>query len=235
MVPLALHLYVSVVVVGHCRSGLYRSGNHEPCVFANLREKRDQLAVACVETRSNSSEVRTLRQRMDCEYAVGAVFKDCAPGTVPRVADVALVGEDRHVVGATPSRRSTEVVESARRVPGRVDPQTKRSPRVFGRDRVESHTELLIDGHRDRSTTSEKCAHLVGRVGNRWVQHGVSFRRSKLQVLRCGGDEFLRADARGDLRHRIDRRAGRARQPARRCFTKTRRTERRRISALGIR
>ena len=118
---------------GH-RRRLHRAGDHEAGVLADLGEVGDQLPVAGVEPGPRPGQVRSLRQRVDGQHAVGAVFEDRARRAVPGELDVALVGQHGHAVGPPPGRDRAEVVEAAGRVARRVHPQAQR-PGGIGRGR----------------------------------------------------------------------------------------------------
>ena len=134
-----------------------------------------------------------------------------------------------------PCRRSAQVVKSASRVPWRIDPQAQCSSSVRGTDGIEAELPTLINRNGNGPTTPQERTHLIGRVGDGGIKHGVAFGRAQPEVLRSRGDEFLGADASANLRCRVDGRCDQAMQPVSRRLSKARRAERRRISAFGIR
>ena len=65
-----------------------------------------------------------------------------------------------------------------------------------------------MDRNRYRAQTSEPGAHVVGRVADRRIEHGVELRTAQVQIPSDGADELLGAHARRDLVGRqIDREA----------------------------
>ena len=65
-----------VVVEGDDGGGLGGSRHHHPDVLAHLLQVVDELGVAGVEPDANPGQVRSLRQRVDGDDAVGAVLQD---------------------------------------------------------------------------------------------------------------------------------------------------------------
>ena len=125
-------------------------GTIMPTCLRTSLEVLDQIGVAGVEADPDAGQVRPLRQRVHGDHAVEPVLEDRAAAALPRELDVALVGEHRHVVGAAPRRRRTEVVERAGRVAGAVDPQRQRPRASVGIDRVEVELAARRQRHRHR-------------------------------------------------------------------------------------
>ncbi len=190
---------MAVVVEGDDGGRLGGTRHHHPDVLADLLQVVDEFGVAGVETDANPGQVGTLRQRVHGDDTVGAVLQDRPRRALPGELHVALIGEHRHVVDATPGGDGAEVVARAGRIARRVDPQRQRSSRVRLVDGVEGQLSVGRERHGNRTAPGEDGAHLVGGVGDLGVQHRVAVRTAQLQPLRKGADELLRADARGHL------------------------------------
>ena len=126
---------MGVVVEGDDAGRLGRAGHHHPDVLADLLQVVHEVGVTGVEADPAAGEVGALGQRVHRHDAVEPVLEDAAAGTVPRELDVALVGEHRHAVGATPRGDRAEVVDATGRVARAVDPQGERPVGVGGIDR----------------------------------------------------------------------------------------------------
>jgi hypothetical protein len=168
-------------------------------VLADLAEVGHQLRIAGIEADSHPGEVRSLGQRVDGDDTVQAVLEDRPLPSYPGELAVALVAEDRDVVGPTPRRRPLQVVERPRRVAGAVGPERERPCRVGVVDVVEAEPERAVDGDGNSATTGEDRAHLVRRVGDRRVEDGIPVGPAEPEPLRQRAHELLRTDARRDL------------------------------------
>ena len=140
---------------------------------------------------------------------------------------VALVGEHRDPSLAPPRGCGAKIEEFSRRVAGRVHPDAQGTFGVGGVDRVE-----VVVGHRPHA--GERGPHLIRRVADRRVQHRVLVRRPKLEVLRDGGNELFRADARCEFGCRVDGAAEPACDPSGCRRTEGRRTDRGRIATRSL-
>ena len=139
---------------------------------------------------------------MHCHDPFESVLQDRLRTCCPRELCVALVAKYRDVVRATPVSCIFQVVKRASGIAGAVHPQHERAIDVVFANRCEVHVTFSVGGHRHRAKTCEHRTHFVGGVCDGWIQHCVAVRATKLHELRRGGDEFFRADTRGDTRDR---------------------------------
>ena len=193
-----------LVVEGGDGCCLNRTGHHQATVLANLAQVPHEVGVAGVETSPATGEVRALGERVQRKHIVGAVLQDRLWRSLPGEFDVALVGEHGDVVFSTEGRRSSEIVDTARRISGCVDPQAQCSGGVIRVDGGEVDAPLLVDRHGDGSTAREDGTLLVARVRHLGIEHGVAVGPTHPQIVRGASDELLGAHGGPDLCHRID-------------------------------
>ena len=149
-----------------------------------------ERGVARVEADAQTGRVRALRERVHRHHPTQAVFEDGAGAVGPRELHVALVAEHGHAVVATPGRGGAEVGQLAGGVAGGVDPEAEGAGRV-------GLGQVAQVGERHGPASGQHRAHLVGRVADRGVEHGVAIGRAQLQPLRQRGHELRGPDARG--------------------------------------
>ena len=104
-------------------------GTIRPACWRTAREVGHQLGVAGEEADPHPGQVRPLRQRVHGHHALQARLEDRTGRALPGELGVALVGEDRHPVPASPGGRRGQVGQPARRVGRRVDPEQQRPAR----------------------------------------------------------------------------------------------------------
>ena len=100
---------------------------------------------------------------------------------------------------ATRAKYASSAVE-ADGLPGSLIQSTQRALGVGVADRVEVEMPVRVERHRDGAAAGEHRAHLVARVRDRGIQHGVALRIAQAQQVRQRRDELLGADARADVR-----------------------------------
>ena len=110
---IAIALFHNMLLIAPCghRRRLDRTGNHETGVLSQFGQISDEIAVTGVETCPHPCQIRSLRERVHGQHAIGAVFEDRRSGAGPRELDVALVGDDRDSVRTSPRRGGTEIVK----------------------------------------------------------------------------------------------------------------------------
>ena len=170
-VALALQLDVLVVAEGDDRRGLDRAGRHQPGVLAHLAQVVHELGVAGVEADPRAGEVVPLGQRVHGEHAgrcrcAGRSSARSGPGEL----GVALVGEHRDAALAPPPGGGVRG-RAARRWGSPAS-----SPTGTARGRRPSSVDVVERLVRHGAAAGERRAHLVGRVADRRVEHGVARR-----------------------------------------------------------
>ena len=160
----ALLDHVGLVSPGSSGCALDRTRNHASSVLAHLAEIVHQPRVASIETGPDARQVRSLRQGMDAEHAVNPRRQDRAGRTLPGELQVALVAQHQHVVGAAPACCCGQVVESARRIARRVDPQAQSTRRVTGINAAQVDPPLIVNRHWHGPTPCQRRSHRVGRI-----------------------------------------------------------------------
>ena len=199
-------------------------------MLARLDEVRDEIGIAGVEADAHAREVRALGDAVHREHAVEPGGED-RRGRGRELA-VALVARDDHAVTTTPRRHAGEVVGTGsrcRRVARLVDPEHQRAAGVVVADRVDVEMPLRVERDRHGTAAGEDRAHLVARVRDRGIQHGVARGVAQAQEVRQRGDELLRPDARTYVRA-FDRDAEAAPDPRRRGIAQRHRPGRRRVA-----
>ena len=223
-----------VVIERHHTGCLRGPGHHHAHVLANFFQIVDDVGVAGVKRHSHTSQVGSLRQRMQSHHAVKAVLHDAFTGLVPGEFHIALVAEHRHAMGAPPACSSTEIIEGPGGVARRVDPQHECTSRIIGCNCRQIQPAGSSHRHGDRSAASQDCTHFIGRIRNSRKQHGVAVWSAQLHVVRCGGNEFFRTNTHRNLgAGHIDIKA--TTHPVARCTTQRFRSDAGWVSALGIR
>ncbi len=167
-----------------------------PTCLRTSRQVLDEVRVAGVEPDSHAGQVGALRQRVHGDHTVETMFEDRTAPSSPRELHVALVGEHGDAVPPAPCRGGAQVVDGAGRVAGAVDPQCQRSRRIGRVDRRQVQPSGLREWDGHGAASGQRGTHLVGRVGDRRVQHGVEVGSAQPQPLRQRAHELLRADAR---------------------------------------
>jgi hypothetical protein len=235
-------LLVDVDVVGERRSRgrLHGRGRHEPGVLADLPQVADEGGVAGHEAGPQARHVRSLRQGMDGEHAVVARAQHGGGGggrarLVVGELRVALVAGDDRAALPRPVDDSPEMLRACRRaggVPGLVHPDDEGAGSVGLADARQVEVPALVEGHRDRAQAGQAGAHLVRRVRDARVQHGVARGITEREHPGQGRHELLGADA-GE--HRLGRHgdAEAATDPRRRCLPVRGRADRGRVPGRG--
>jgi hypothetical protein len=199
-----LFLDMGVVRPGGGGGGLDRTGDHHPRVRPDLADVGDEVAVAGQEPAPIAGHVGPLREGVDHEDPVGARGQRGGAGhrlalVVPHVLHVALVAGHDDPPLAGPGHRGGELLGSGNgsgRVPRLVEPEELGPRRVLLGDLAQVEVpspRRLRDGHGPQP--GQAGTHLVGRVGHRRVQDGVTLGRAEVQHRRQGGHEFFGADA----------------------------------------
>ncbi len=209
-----LLLDVSIVVEGGDHGVLLRPGHHQPEVLAHRQELADDGGVAGHEGAAVAGQVGALRERVHGQEALVRPPRDRGMQHrerrgVPAALDVALVADQEHPPFPAPGDDLAQVVgrqHTAGRVGRRVQPEQARSLGSEGRQRV----------GREAAGPGQARTHLVGRVGQRGVDHQVA--GTEAEVDGQGGDELLRADHRQDPVEAETAHAVVAREPVDACL-----------------
>jgi hypothetical protein len=170
-------------------------------MLARLDKVRHEIGIAGVEADARARKIRPLRNAVHRQHALEALAQNrCARGGK---LDVALVAREHDIVGTRPFSRAREVFvirRLRRRVARFVHPQHDSPRRVRRIDCVEIEVPTRSNWHRHGPHTRERGAHLIGRICDSRIQHGVAARIAQAQGVRERCDEFFRADARADHR-----------------------------------
>src|SRR5580658_3838411 len=102
MVTSSLLLDVRVVTVGQRHGSLHRTGHHETRVLTNASQVPHDGGVASVEARTNTREVRALRNGVQRDDPFAAVFENRSGSRGPGVVGVALVTNNEHAAASSP-------------------------------------------------------------------------------------------------------------------------------------
>ncbi len=145
---------------------------------------------------------------------------------------VALVASDDDAALPCPRDDRGDAFGPHRRaggVGGIVEPQDQTAFGVGRRDPFEVGKPVGVEWHRNRPQTREASAHLVGRVRDRRVEHGVTRRIPEVQHMGQRRHELLGADTR-DHAVGIDTHVETPTDPRRRGLTQRRSSDRRRVA-----